>query len=301
MNSIYASEQLKQVIWSDFIKHFKNKNSTISYQSDIDEYMNYIQKDFLLQTNKDAQKFYNYLEQKINEGTIKPSTVAKKIRELHSLSDFICKNRTNYDLPETFTDVFHPYLDSLAKLEKYAKSIPVEHIDRILKAAQQDLMAYCILTLLYRVGLASTEVIELKVEHFEAYDNGVYAFIPKRKSPCYIPEDVYSILEQYMKSRQEHEYLFYNSRNNKLNIMYISRLNKKYTKLAGVPSYSAEALRNSCAFTMFAYNANAEQVAKQMGVTPTMIRRYQNVTYRENLLKNANQLVKLKVELPDRD
>ena len=81
--------------------------------------------------------------------------------------------------------------------------------------------------------------------------------------------------------------------------MYISRLNKKYTKLAGVPSYSAEALRNSCAFTMFSYNANAKQVAKQMGVTPTMIRRYQNVTYKENLLKNVNQLVKLKVELPD--
>ena len=299
MNSIYASEQLKQIIWQDFIQHFKNKNSTISYRSDIDEYMNYIKKDFLLQTEKDAKNFYNYLEKKINEGTIKPSTVAKKIRELHSLSDFICKNRTNYDLPETFTDVFHSYLDSLAKLEKYAKSIPIEHIDRILEVAQQDLMAYCILTLLYRVGLASTEVIELKLEHFEAYDNGVYVFIPKRKSPCYIPEDVYAILERYMKSRQEHEYLFYNSRNNKLNIMYISRLNKKYTKLAGVPSYSAEALRNSCAFTMFSYNANAEQVAKQMGVTPTMIRRYQNVTYKENLLKNVNQLVKLKVELPD--
>ncbi len=299
MNSIYASEQLKQIIWPDFITHFKNKSSSISYQSDIDEYMNYMQKDFLLQNSKDAEKFYKYLEQKINQGKIKPNTVAKKVRELHSFADYICKNRDNYELPESFADEFHPYLDKLAKLEKHAKSIPVEHIDSILKVAQQDLMAYCILTLLYRVGLSSTEIIELKVEHFEAYDNGVYAFIPGRKNPCYIPEDVYFILEQYIKSRQEHEYLFYNSRKNKLNLMYISRLNKKYTQLAGVPAYSAEALRNSCAFTMFAYNANSEQVAKQMGVTQTMIKRYQSISYRDNVLKNANQLVKLKVELPD--
>lgn len=299
MNNSYASKQLKEVIWIDFVKHFKNKNSAISYESDINEYLNYIKKDFLLQTSQDAELFYQYLIQKSDSGKIKPNTVAKKIRELHSFGEFICEHRSYYDVPEAFEDRFLPYLNYLAKLEKYAKSIPIEHIDGIMKVAQIDLMAYCIFTFLYRVGLASTEIIELKPEHFGAYDNGVYAFVPGRKEACYIPEDVHLILEKYLASRMEHEYLFYNSRRNKLNIKYISRMIKKYSALAGVPSYSAESLRNSCAFTMFSYDANTEQVAKQMGVTQTMIKRYQSKYYKDNILKNANQLIKLKVELPD--
>lgn len=82
--------------------------------------------------------------------------------------------------------------------------------------------------------------------------------------------------------------------------MYISRLFKKYTQLAGIPNYSSESLRNSCAFTMFAYNATTEQVAKQMGVTETMIKRYKGKYYKENIVRNANKLTKVKVELPDK-
>ena len=299
MNSIYASKQLKEVIWPDFVAHFKNKNSAISYASDINEYLDFLKKDFLLQTSGDAKRFYAYLIHKSEMGKIKPNTIAKKIRELHSFGEYICLNKKQYEVPDSFEDKFLPYLNELAKLEKYAKSIPIEHIDKIMKAAQDDLMAYCIFAFLYRVGLASTEVIELKVEHFAQYDNGVYAFVPGRREACYIPEDVYLILEKYLSLRMEHEYLFYNSRRNKLNIKYISRMCKKYTQLAGVPSYSAESLRNSCAFTMFSYDANTEQVAKQMGVTQTMIKSYKSKYYRDNILKTANQLVKLKIELPD--
>lgn len=299
MNSIYASEYLSQVIWPDFTAHFKSERSLATYQCDIDEYMNYIHKDFLLHNNVDAKMFYMHLLQKEAIGKIEATTVAKKIRELHSLAEFICRNRERYEVPSSFTDEFFPYLKELAKVEKHARSVPVEHIDKILKAAQNDLMAYCILVLLFRVGLFSTEICELKRKHFAEYDNGIFLFVPGRKEACYIPEDVYLILVQYFTVRKEHEYLFYNSRNNKLNPMYISRLNRKYMKLAGVPEYSAEALRNSCAFTMFAYNANSEQVARQMGITPIMIKRYQSQFYKDSVILNANQLVKLRVESPD--
>ena len=125
----------------------------------------------------------------------------------------------------------------------------------IFTKAQDDLQAYCIFALLQRVGLSSTEIVALKLGDIVAYDNGVYAELPSRKEPCFIPEDVFVILGKYIASRQDHEYLFYNSRGNKLNTMYISRLMKKYTDLANVPNYSAEALRNTCAVTMFAYES----------------------------------------------
>ena len=50
---------------------------------------------------------------------------------------------------------------------------------------------------------------------------------------------------------------------------------------------------------MFAYGAAPEQVARQMGITRMQIHRYRNLSYRENLAREANHLVKLKVEPPD--
>ena len=92
--------------------------------------------------------------------------------------------------------------------------------------------------------------------------------------------------------------MFYNKRGNKINSMYFSRLMKKYTSLAGVPSYSAEALRNSCAYTMFAYHAKPEEVAQEMGVTETQIRRYKNLNYMNTSSRETRNLVKIKVEPP---
>ena len=159
-------------------------------------------------------------------------------------------------------------------------------------------MAYCMLTLLYRMGLSTTEIGELHRNDISLYDNGAYLFVPGRQDACFIPEDVYHILEDYLSKSEEKTYLFYNKRGNKINSMYFSRLMKKYTLLAGVPSYSAEALRNSCAYTMFAYHAKPEEVAQEMGVTETQIRRYKNLNYLNISSRETRNLVKIRVEPP---
>ena len=73
---------------------------------------------------------------------------------------------------------------------------------------------------------------------------------------------------------------------------------KKYTQLAGIPAYSAESIRNTCAVTMFAYGATNKQVASQLGITQVQIQRYKNLSYKENLMKEANSLVKIKITPP---
>ena len=298
LKTAYASIKLTQEIWPDFTKRFRNPSSAESYESDLSELMNLYQIDFLEIRSEMVKDYYESIQRKVKQGNLQAGTAAKKFRELHSLADYICKNRIEYQIPETFQDFFYPYLRTLDKMEKFAKSIPIEHIDQLFVAAQNDKMAYCILALLQRVGLTSTEIVELKPENFAAYDNGVYVTVKGRKEACFIPEDVFVIVECYMSERKQHEYLFYNQRGNKLNIMYISRLMKKYTAAANIPSYSAETLRNSCAFTMFSYDATPEQVAKQMGITEIHVKRYKNISYRENLKRTANQLVKVRVEPP---
>ena len=245
------------------------------------------------------ENYYAIQQKKINEKELQPSTVAKKIRELNSLSAYIEENKEYYHIKDNYQNHFAAYLPHIEKMSKFAHSVPIEDIDKLLIAAQPDYMVYCIITLLYRMGLSSTEIVELMPEHFTIYDNGVYLRIPKRRETCFVPEDVYKIIEKYLSQRIENKYLFYNSRGTKLNTMYISRMMKKYTTLAGIPSYSAESLRNSCAYTMFAYDAKPEQVAREMGVTESQIRRYKNMNYMDTTSRAIRGLVKLKAEPPE--
>ena len=187
----------------------------------------------------------------------------------------------------------------MAKEEKTARSVPVEEMDALLRAAAEDTMVYTILTLMYRAGLTSTEITELNNEEdFLLYDDGAYVILPQRREPCYVPEDAWAILTDYMAEREQHPSLFYNRRGGRLNSMYISRMMKKYCGRAGIKQYSAEAVRNCCAFNMFAYGASEGQVAGQMGRTEIQIRRYKGVSYRGNLRKKANDLVKMRIEKP---
>ena len=298
MRSIYASEQLGQVIWPDFANNFKSESSVGSYLSDINEFMDFIKKDFLILSASDVNNYYNEMKAKVTNGDIQGNTMAKKFKELHSFAMFIIENRKEYCVPDTFRDFFFEYLGFVEKQEKLAKTIPLDHMDRLLAAAQDNLMAYCILVLLQRVGMTSTDVIELKPSDFAVYDNGVYAFLQDRERVFFIPDDVYKILEQYMQTINQSEYLFVNSRGNPLNTMYISRLLKKYTQKAGVPSYSAESIRNSCAAMMFAYGVPAKSIAAQMGTTMLHINRYKNMFYKDEVLKSANNMVKVHIDPP---
>ena len=305
MNSIYASKLICQVIWPDFTAHFRSHTTAASYQADITEIMEYFRKDFLDIRQKEVKEYFEVLSHKVEQKNMKPGTMAKKFRELHSFAEFVYMNRQQYEIDEAYRDFFEPYLKHLSTQEKFAKSVPVGHIDELLKAAESNRMEYCILVLLFRAGLTSTEVSNLKVEDLAEYDNGIFVQITGRKNLCFIPEDAWRILEKYIEERSVDDkkghqpYLFCNRRGNQLNPMYISRMMRKYEEKAGIPHYSAQTLRNSCAFTMFAYGASQEQVAGQMGTTKLQIKRYRNLAYQDLLQQQASQLVKIKIEPPD--
>lgn len=293
-----ASKKLGERIWPDYIRHFKSSTTAASYRADIQEFMEYCGKDFLGTGQKDAERYYVYLKDKQRQHILGAQTVAKKIRELHSFAGYIEENKAAYKVEEAFRDYFCHFLGELERQERLAGSIPVEHVDALFKAAEDNLMAYTIFTLLYRVSLSSTEIAGLRIEDFAAYDDGVYVAAGNRTEPCFVPDDAAEVLERYLEKEGTVEHLFCNSRGKKLNVMYISRLMKKYTSQAGIPGYSAQELKNSCAFTLFAYGAGPEETARQLGITVTQIKRYSGRSYRDNMMRKANELVKLKVEPP---
>lgn len=298
MKSIYASKVIKQAIWKDFIGHFKSSTTKASYQTDIDEAMDYFHKDFLEIRGKDVGEYFRRMQERVARGYLLPGTMAKKFRELHSFAEFICQNKERYQVDEGYQDDYYPYLKMVAKQERFVRNIPPSHMDRLLEAAREDLMAYCIIALMYRAGLSSTEIAGLRLKDIGIYGDGAYISVEGRRDLCYIPEDAFQILEKFQAERKAWPYFFYNRRGNQLNTMYISRMLKKYAQKAGIPSYSAQSIRNSCGCTLFAYEAAPEQVARQMGTTQIQIKRYHNLTYKEALQREAGRLARLKIEPP---
>ena len=65
MNSLYISTHTRQQIWPDFIAHFQSETTMASYQTDLDEFMNYIEKDFTKATESDVRTYYEYLAEKV--------------------------------------------------------------------------------------------------------------------------------------------------------------------------------------------------------------------------------------------
>lgn len=299
MKSSYASKKLKNQIWPDYIAHFKSETTKGSYLADIEELMAYCRKDFQEITAKEVKAFYEELKERTKAGRISPATMAKKFKEYHSFAAYLCEHREKYQIPKSYSDVYAGYLPYLAKQERYARSVPIADIDRLLAAAREDEASYTIITLLYRAGLTSREITEMKVKNILLYDNGMYLAVPGRKVPSYVPEDAAKVLLHYLEVCQPQGYLFRNRRGDVLNLMYISRMLKKYEMQAGIPCYSAQSIRNTCGVTLFAYGANEEETAGQMGVTVKQIHRYKNLTYRENLLKSANKLVRISVIPPE--
>lgn len=284
-------------MWNLFRKKFKSGTTEASYWSDIQEFCRITGKTFLECGSEEVKRYYEWMTGQINAGRLSRITLTKKFRELHSFASFLMEQGVYLTGREH--DLFYPYLKTMTKESALAGSVPVEDMDALLRAASDDIMAYTILTLMYRSGMTSTEIIGITGENdFIEYDDGVYVMLSGREEPCYIPEDVWNILKEYMDQREICDTLFYNRSRRPLNTMYISRMMKKYCTLAGIRSYSAQAVRNSCAFNLYAYGATDGQAARQMGRTKQQIRRYRGTGYRGNLQKHASDLVKIHIEKP---
>ncbi len=300
MSDSHFFDSRMENIWHDFIAHFQSNSTVASYRSDLEEFLQFSQKPFTKITAEDVKAYFTCQKKRVEQGGLKPSTLAKKIRELNSISSYIYENKERYGIDDNYQNHFEAYRNVVEKVSRLAKAIPVEHIDRLLAASQKDDMAYCIFILLYRMGFSTTEIIELRPNALSVFKNGAYMKVPGRKDACFVPEDVYQILEAYLSDFHDgNEYLFYNKKGRKLYPMYISRLMKKYTSQAGLPSYSAEALRNSCAYTMFSYHVKPDQVAKEMGVTSKQIYRYRDYNYLDTSSRTTRSMVKIKIEPPN--
>ena len=178
MSQNVHTEFVNKKVWDMFKKRFKSHTTEASYWSDITEFCRFCGKKAEDTEKKDVDRYYSYMKKKAESGIISPLTVTKKFRELHSFFKFAEEEAED---GAVYRDYFYPYLKNMEKEKGLARSIPIEDMDALLKAASDDLAVYTILTLMYRAGLSSTEITGLDgPEDFIMYGEDGYAMVFER-------------------------------------------------------------------------------------------------------------------------
>jgi len=288
------------MIWEKFIVHFRNNKTKETYFGDLNEFLDMIQKDFLMIQQQDVEQYYQKMKKKVEESELRNKTLEKKLKELHAFAEFVLGQKNEYEIADSFQDYFYNYLIYFDQEDKVKEVFPIEDLDKMLKAAEEEKMSYTILVLFYRMGLLSTDICAIKPGDFVEREGERYLILREKKEVVYIPHDVAEILKCYEEMREENEYYFFNGRGNPLNTMYLHRMMRRITKKAGVSDYSAMDLRSAYAGTLYAYGAKDNQVADQIRITQMHIQRYANEEFQTNIAQNAANLIKMIVLPPEK-
>lgn len=288
------------MIWEKFIVHFRNNKTKETYFGDLNEFLDMIQKDFLMIQQQDVEQYYQKMKKKVEESELRNKTLEKKLKELHAFAEFVLGQKNEYEIADSFQDYFYNYLIYFDQEDKVKEVFPIEDLDKMLKATEEEKMSYTILVLFYRMGLLSTDICAIKPGDFVEREGERYLILREKKEVVYIPHDVAEILKCYEEMREENEYYFFNGRGNPLNTMYLHRMMRRITKKAGVSDYSAMDLRSAYAGTLYAYGAKDNQVADQIRITQMHIQRYANEEFQTNIAQNAANLIKMIVLPPEK-
>ncbi|MCR5718963.1 MAG: tyrosine-type recombinase/integrase [Lachnospiraceae bacterium] len=247
----------KSEFWSErFIQIFNEFLCTSNIAStSANRYWSYVKiicdqlcKDFLDIDQKDVTRYFDKLQQKVYTNEISLHTVCCRRSLFNKLAEYLVLYYPDYYTDNPFANIF--IKDSKAYVK--ATSIPsLEELNRFLYACKRNFMHFLLYSMVLRMGIKSTELINLKKEHVIRDGDCCFIYIESREkygslSIIPMPSDIIRLYNEFEGlENPNREYLFTNSRNEKLSITTISRLTKKYLNMAAIDNhYTLKDFRN---------------------------------------------------------
>lgn len=294
-NILKGASIMNDIIWTYF--NFKHKNSLKTHQTDVKLLTEYLGKEFEDLNKDDVTKYYQYCMRNVKDGTYKLSTVAKKFAEFSSIAKKIEEHIDDFHLL-SYSNPFEEFTYSLNKyIVEKPPSVPNEiWIDRLLTAAQSNIMHYLIISFAYRCALKPSDICRIKVCDFYVYENKDYLLI-RAENPYNIelPDDIIRLRDNFLtlNHREPEEFLFLNKRQAPLNAMYISRMLKSLIDEADLfPEYTLYQIREAGGALMLKYGCLPAVVAAQLNISENNARRYTNLPV---MVPPVNELVNIRI------
>ena len=267
--------------WTEKLKDFENylkfeksfeKNTVLSYLSDVSKFKNYAETE--LQLSPDVISYEN-IQQFLFELTkenLSERTQARCISSLKAFFNFLVEEEIREDNPTSLLEgpKLGIYLPDTLSLESIEKIIAAADISTALGRRNQ-----CIVEVLYGCGLRVSELTGLKISNInfkELYmriegKGGKTRFVP-------LAEFTANIIKEYMKNERAQgiinpkstDILFLNRRGNGLTRVMIFTIIKNLTKAAGITkNISPHTFRHSYATHLMENGADLRYIQEMLG------------------------------------
>lgn len=301
--SVHMSEKFL-VIWNDFQNKLKTDRAKDNYFSTLCMICNFASKDFLDLTYSDADKYFRMLQEpKSKSKRVKLSTVQGRLSALRSVSSYIKEFESRYDLGEVYENFFFyiklPEQDVFLKKE----DVPtINEVDRLLIAADNNLMMFLIISMVFRCGFTASEICKMTISQLISDPAENYGVEFRERGGTRIvklPHDVVTILKKYLQTLpvglNKSEFLFHNKRGTKLTVRNLDLYVSELVKEAGLSKpFTIKDIRHATIVHMRKANAKDEDIANCLGLDTRWIFRYDQVV--EELKYQPMDLVKIRIE-----
>ena len=245
-----------------------SKNTADSYRSDLDKFLIYLKKQKINSFKNTTKKdIINYLEYLNNNNSV--ASVARKLTTIKNFYTYLTK--IEYIKINITEGIERPKLS-----KKLPQVLTIEEVDKLLDIPLNSAFDYrnkAMLELMYGTGLRISELLDLKLGDID-FENCIVRCLGKGNKERIVPIGEYVIfyLNAYLEHRpillkkRKNEYLFLNSRGDKLSRFSFFKILKSILKSKNInKNISPHSLRHSFATHILEGGGDLRSIQELLG------------------------------------
>ncbi len=232
-------------------------------------------RDAFFQTEeKEAQAYIDWLNDEHEAGTLRYSTIRKKLSTLSSMLEYIGKGTNRRG------DYLAKYIAVYRSAEKKVEPLSVEEIDRLYGLLTSDIDRVLFL-MMYKLGLKTTDLTGIGPKDIVKYKDRLCFCLKKenrsgtiRTTYMELTDDIAELLQKLpVKDGHYHTAI----RRKPITSQYISFTIKNLGREAGIDGVTAMRIRRSGASLLYTLGGSPEDLAEHLGITQQWVQDYEDV------------------------
>ncbi len=254
---------MNNLVVADYLSFLKKNlnfsdNTIISYQSDLDDFFSFLEKNKKNYKNINKDDVTSYLKY-LDEKKLTNQTVSRKISCLRSFYNYLEKEKMVNE--NIFKNIRNPKIRR--KLPNY---LSYEEL-RIIFDSIDDLEKRLIIEIFYATGCRVSELINIKIQDIDFTKNTIRIYGKGSKERIvYFGEYAREYLDKYLRKQEKSKYLFTTKKKEKYTVNEVERIIKDIVKNLSIKTHvTPHTLRHTFATHLLNNGADIKSVQELLG------------------------------------
>ena len=254
---------MNNLVVADYLSFLKKNlnfsdNTIISYQSDLDDFFSFLEKNKTNYKNINKDDVTSYLKY-LDEKKLTNQTVSRKISCLRSFYNYLEKEKMVNE--NIFKNIRNPKIRR--KLPNY---LSYEEL-RIIFDSIDDIEKRLIIEIFYATGCRVSELINIKIQDIDFTKNTIRIYGKGSKERIvYFGEYAREYLDKYLRKQEKSKYLFTTKKKEKYTVNEVERIIKDIVKNLSIKTHvTPHTLRHTFATHLLNNGADIKSVQELLG------------------------------------